>query len=121
MESSARTRLPLHSNGIMYPSSSLHNNLNWYNLHSYLLVPMGRKYEGLSKSPFLAINAKGGESIKAKAKGQHLNFNCVSKKFKLVLFLKFQLVHVEINFQKMVSIKTLLNTKRRISFRGIFV
>jgi hypothetical protein len=29
------------------------------------------------------------------------------------------LVHVEINFQKLVSIKTLLKTKRRISFRGV--
>jgi hypothetical protein len=27
--------------------------------------------QGLSKSPFLAINAKGGESIKPKAKGPH--------------------------------------------------
>ena len=40
-------------------------------LHSYLLVPMGRKYKWLTKSPFLAINAKGGESIKPKAKGPH--------------------------------------------------
>jgi hypothetical protein len=27
--------------------------------------------KGLSKSPFLAINAKGGENIKPKAKGLH--------------------------------------------------
>jgi hypothetical protein len=33
---------------------------------------MGRNYKvGLSKSSFLAINAKGGESIKPKAKGPH--------------------------------------------------
>jgi hypothetical protein len=40
-----------------------------------------RVYEGLSKSPFLAINAKGGESIKPKAKGphHHLILNYVSK------------------------------------------
>jgi hypothetical protein len=49
-------------------------------LHSYLLVPMGES-KGLSKSPFLAINAKGGESIKPKAKrtAPPPNFNCVSK------------------------------------------
>jgi hypothetical protein len=35
---------------------------------------MGRKYYGLSSSPFLAINAKGGESIKPKAKGPHHQF-----------------------------------------------
>jgi hypothetical protein len=29
---------------------------------------MGRKYKGLSKSLFLAINAKGGESISPKQK-----------------------------------------------------
>jgi hypothetical protein len=40
-------------------------------LHSYLLVPMGRNFKGLSTSPFLAINAKEGENIKPKAKGLH--------------------------------------------------
>jgi hypothetical protein len=35
---------------------------------------MGRKLQGLSKSPFLAINAKGGENIKPKAKGPHHQF-----------------------------------------------
>jgi hypothetical protein len=42
---------------------------------------MGKKVIGLSKSLFLAINAKGGESIKPKAKGphHHLILNCVSK------------------------------------------
>jgi hypothetical protein len=52
-------------------------------LHSYLLVPMGEKVKGLSKSPFLAINAKGGEIIKPKAKGphHHLILNCVLKFF----------------------------------------
>jgi hypothetical protein len=43
--------------------------------HSYFLYQWGesimRKYIGLSSSPFLAINAKGGESIKPKAKGPH--------------------------------------------------
>jgi hypothetical protein len=35
---------------------------------------MGKKVienKGLSKSPFLVINAKGGENIKLKAKGPH--------------------------------------------------
>jgi hypothetical protein len=33
---------------------------------------MGRKVrKGLQRSPFLAINAKGGENIKPKAKGPH--------------------------------------------------
>jgi hypothetical protein len=35
MEYSTKTRLPLHSTSIFYPSSSLHITLNWYNLHFY--------------------------------------------------------------------------------------
>jgi hypothetical protein len=31
----------------------------------------GESRIGLSKSPFFAINAKGGENIKPKAKGSH--------------------------------------------------
>jgi hypothetical protein len=43
-------------------------------LHSYLLVPVGRKFKGLTKSPFLAINAKGGESISLKQKDRITTF-----------------------------------------------
>jgi hypothetical protein len=131
-------RLPLHPNGTIYPSSSLHNTPNWYNLHSYLLVPMGRESnKGLSQSLFLAINAKGGESIKPKAKGphHHLILNCVSKIFNWYIsnwYVYFQLVYLKIDFQNWhlnyeytsnwyLLLKTLLKTKRRISFRGSFV
>jgi hypothetical protein len=44
-------------------------------LHSYFIYQWGEsirsKNEGLSSSLFLAIIAKGGESIKPKAKGLH--------------------------------------------------
>jgi hypothetical protein len=41
---------------------------------------MGEKsIKGLSSSPFLALNAKGGENIKLKAKGPHHHF----KNFKM--------------------------------------
>jgi hypothetical protein len=33
----------------------------------------------------------------------------------------FQLVYIKINFQKLITIKTLLKTKSRISFSGSFV
>jgi hypothetical protein len=37
-----------------------------------LLAPKGgENNKGLSSSPFLALNAKGGENIKSKAKGPH--------------------------------------------------
>jgi hypothetical protein len=65
-----QTRLPLHSIGIIYPSPSLRTTLHfWYNLHSYYSYQWRRKVKGLTKSPFLAINAKGGESISPKQKG----------------------------------------------------
>jgi hypothetical protein len=44
----------------------------WYNLHSFIYDQRGRKFfEGLishSKYPFLAIHAKGGESMSPKQK-----------------------------------------------------
>jgi hypothetical protein len=58
-------------------------------LHSYLFTIwekiLGRKggenAKGLSSSPFLAINAKGGESIKPKAKGPLHHFKNYSQMF----------------------------------------
>jgi hypothetical protein len=68
MEYSTKTRLPLHSTGIFYPSSLLHTP-NWYNSSLLFTYTNGEKvFKGLSKSPFLAINAKGGESIRQKQK-----------------------------------------------------
>jgi hypothetical protein len=71
MESSAKTRLPLHSIGIIYPSSSLQITLNWYNLHSYYLYQWEESKKGSQSLRFLSINAEGGEIIKPKAKGPH--------------------------------------------------
>jgi hypothetical protein len=79
-----KTRLPLYSNGIIYPSSLLRSLQIGRILHSYLLVPMGRKFLGLTKSPFLAINAKGGESISPKQKDRtttHHQFKTSFRKF----------------------------------------
>jgi hypothetical protein len=61
----------------------------------------------------LAINAKGGENIKPKAKGpHHHNF----KKF------QNKAQYLEVHFLKIgIYFKTLLKAKRRISFRGSFV
>jgi hypothetical protein len=87
---------------------------------------MRRKYKGSQKSPFLAINAKGGEILSPNQKDRTTTLRKFSidifqigmifsigvfKVSKLVSKYKFQLV----------SIKTLLKAKRRISFRGSFV
>jgi hypothetical protein len=75
MEYSAKTMLPLNSNDIIYPLSLLHKSPNWYNLSRIFLLLMGEKVlKGLSKSPFLVINAKGGENIKPKQKDRTTNF-----------------------------------------------
>jgi hypothetical protein len=90
-----KTSLPLNSIGIIYPLPVFRHLSDWYTLSLTFLLSMGENiYKGLSKSPFLVINAKGGESIKPKAKGPHHhlilivfrtasppNFNCVSNNF----------------------------------------
>jgi hypothetical protein len=40
----------------------------------------GENIKGLQSSPFLAINAKGGENIKPKAKGPHHHFKIFEMK-----------------------------------------
>jgi hypothetical protein len=94
----------------------------------------------------LAINAKGGENIKPKAKGPH---PIISKKFEIKLQLIFGNFSIGIHaslvlrkqnfnwylnngnlfnwyisrsfFKISIYFKTLLKAKRRISFRGSFI
>jgi hypothetical protein len=72
MESSAKTRLPLHSIGIIYPSSSLCTTLHIgiiFTLITHTIEDkVKRAHISLTKYPFLAIHAKGGESISPKKK-----------------------------------------------------
>jgi hypothetical protein len=73
MESSAKTRLPLHSIMlfILHRHSARLSNLGII-LHSYIIYQRGREFQrayiSLTKYPFLAIHAKGGESISPKQK-----------------------------------------------------
>jgi hypothetical protein len=72
--------------------------------------------------PFLAIHAKGGESMSPKQKDRtttnfkKLSFSKSIFNWYLIVFKRGE----KVVFQKRY-IKTLLNTKRRISFRGSFV
>jgi hypothetical protein len=69
-------------------------------------------------SPFLAIHAKGGEILSPKQKDRTTtNEFKKNEVFKLISYCVQK-------GEKVVSskfVKTLLNTKRRISFRGSFV
>jgi hypothetical protein len=73
---SLRRRQGFHSTQSNYSSFAVapHRSPIWYNLHSHIIYQRERKSKGLyftHKYPFLAIHAKGGESIKPKAKGPH--------------------------------------------------
>jgi hypothetical protein len=85
MESSAKTRLPLHSIGIIYPSSSLHTTLHFGIIFTLITHTIEEKVKrALKMSPFLAINAKGGESISPKQKDRTTtNFKVFLKKFSI--------------------------------------
>jgi hypothetical protein len=69
MESSAKTKLPLHSIGITYPLPSLHITLLFGIIFTLIYVyHSGRNKQGSESLSFLAIHAKGGESISTKQK-----------------------------------------------------
>jgi hypothetical protein len=69
MESSAKTRLPLHSIGIIYPLSSLRTALHFGIIFTLITHTTEEKViKGHQKTPFLAINAKGGEVLSPKQK-----------------------------------------------------
>jgi hypothetical protein len=68
MEFLAKTRLPLHSIGIIYPSPSLRTALHYGIIFTLITHTIEEKVKRALKTPFLAINAKGGESISPKQK-----------------------------------------------------
>jgi hypothetical protein len=88
MEYSAKASLPLYIFGIILLCWYSASSPIWYNLHSYIVCQRGREHKkGLyftHKYPFLAIHAKGGESISPKQKDRTTT-NFKMKSFKFVL------------------------------------
>jgi hypothetical protein len=84
MESSAKTRLPLHSTGIIYPSPSLRITLQFGIIFTLIPSTNGAKVKRALKTLFLAINAKGGESNSPKQKDR--TTTPISKNFETKLF-----------------------------------
>jgi hypothetical protein len=74
---SIRKRQGFHSNsdGIIYPLPLLRKLSIDINLHSYFFYQRGRIQKGPQDSSFLAINAKGGESIGQKQKDHTTTFS----------------------------------------------
>jgi hypothetical protein len=104
MESSTKTRLPLHSKRYHLPFvvTPQHSQIGIIFTH-ISFTNGGENKEGSQKSPFLAINAKGGEILSPKQKDRTTNF----KKFRTTNFknyrnddlcLPFQLVSYDRNF-----------------------
>jgi hypothetical protein len=112
--------------------------------HSYIICQRGRQLtKGLifhSKYPFLAIHTKGGESISPKQKDRTTTNFQFSKfkrswndEFSIGIVFQFGFKEVFSNWYLTcdiisnwytlfkINIKTLLNTKRRISLRGSVV
>jgi hypothetical protein len=65
-------------------------------------------------SPFLAIHAKGGESIRAQSKRTAPPPNLCFKNF-------IDIFQISMGYFQIIFNKTLLTTKRRIQFRGSFI
>jgi hypothetical protein len=90
MESLVKKRLPLHSTGIIYPSPSLHSHFGiiFTHIHLYHWGESRRAHISLTKYPFLAIHAKGGESISPKQKDHTTtNFEGFKRSFSIdILF-----------------------------------
>jgi hypothetical protein len=120
-----RQRLPLrNSSFVVAPchSPSLGERAKglrlWHNLNSFIFDQRGRKYfEGSNDSVF-GDSCQRGRKYEPKAKGPHHHLILHLEIFKLVSYCVQK--GEQVVFQKWY-IKTLLNTKRRISFRGSFV
>jgi hypothetical protein len=81
---SLRQRQGFHSIGIIYPSLSLRITLHFGKIfthihYSYHWGESKRAHISLTKYPFLAIHAKGGESISPKQKGRTTPISKFSK------------------------------------------
>jgi hypothetical protein len=96
MAYSAKTSLPLNSIGIIHSLPVFRRLFKFGTIFTHILFAKGgEKVKGLifhAKYPFLAIHAKGGESIRPKAKGPHHHL-ILKRVFQLVVFSndKFQI------------------------------
>jgi hypothetical protein len=79
MEYSAKTRLPLNSNGIIYPLSLLHKLSIGIIFHSYFFYQWGESIQGLSSFLFWRLTPKGEKIFSPKQKDRTF----ISKKIEI--------------------------------------
>ena len=111
---SFRQRQGFHSNsdGITYPLPLLIYLSICITFHSYFFYQWGRKYQGLSCSLFLALNAKGEKILSPKQKDRTTISKFLNNKF-FNWYLIFNW-YVKVKFQIGIYFKTLLKAKRKI-------
>jgi hypothetical protein len=122
MESSAKTRLPLNSIGIIYPSPSLHTvSPHWYNLSLIYYLPKG---ENTSKGLYISLISirfwrfmPKGERVLAQSK------RTAPPNFKNLWFSNWYLIVFKRGRKQYFQnwyLKTLLNTKEEVFIKGEF-
>jgi hypothetical protein len=104
MEFSAKTKLPLHSIGIIYPSPSLRTALHFGIIFTLITSTIGEKVKRALKTPFLAINAKGGESISPKQKDRTPAPPCHCQKNSKFLIFSIGIFQIIIPLRNSISI-----------------
>jgi hypothetical protein len=108
----AKTKLPLHSNNIIYPSSLLRTLQIGIILHSYILVRMGRKFKGLSSLRFWRLMPKGEKILsQSKRTARTTNFKKFQNKA-LIDILHWYLCHGNISIVILILRKQNLNWYR---------
>jgi hypothetical protein len=126
MESLAKTRLPLHSIGIIYSSPSLHTALHFGIIFTLITSTIEEKVKrALKRLCFWRLMPKGEKYSPKQKDRTTTNFKVYKEVFNWYLMMKY----LKEDFFKLVSKifgllsigKTLLNTKRRFSSRGSFV
>jgi hypothetical protein len=89
MEYSAKTSLPLNSNGIILPCRYSASSPIWYNLHSYIICQRGRENKTayiLLKVSIFGDSCLRGRKCKSKAKGPHHHLILKTNDFQLENF-----------------------------------
>jgi hypothetical protein len=121
-----KTRLPLHSIGIIYPSPSLCTALHFGIIFTLITHTIEEKVKRALKRLRFWRLMPNGRYIKPKAKGPHHHqFQSLKRSFQLVsqgkIFKRGFFKLVSKIFGLLSIGKTLLNTKRRFSSRGSFL
>jgi hypothetical protein len=133
MEYSAKTTLPLNSISIIYPLQVFRHLSNWYNLSLiFLFINGGENKKGSQSLHFWRLTPKGEKVLaqsKRTAPPPQISKTLVFNWYQLVSCYWYISNGYDIfnwyNFLSSISNifpigKTLLKTKRRISFRGSF-